>query len=271
MDLVGYDREAFRRVDEEFTAFSARLRIADLSVIPMSALHGDNVVTRTAAMPWYEGPSLLHHLENVHVAADANLIDLRFPVQYVIRPNTAEHRDYRGYAGRIAAGVLRTGDAVIALPSGITSTVVAIDSPLGPLEEAGAGLSVTVRLADDIDLSRGDVLTRADNQPRTTQDIDAMVCWMTQDRLQPGQRVLVKHTTRIVPALVKQVRYRMDVNTLHRQPADGLGFNEIGRVTLRTTQPVMCDDYQRNRETGGFIMIDPTTKLTVAGGMIRLD
>ncbi|GAA0571580.1 hypothetical protein GCM10010172_65060 [Paractinoplanes ferrugineus] len=271
MDLVDYDQAAFQRIDEEFTRFSARLRIPDLSVIPISALQGDNVVRRTTRMPWYEGSSLLHHLEQVHVAADQNLIDLRFPVQYVIRPYRDEYHDYRGYAGKIAAGVLRVGDEVIALPSGMTSTVTAIDTPAGEAAEAFAGMSVTVRLADDIDLSRGDVLTRLNNQPRTTQDVDAMLCWMSREELRPGMRVLVKHTTRTVPAVVKQVRYRMDVNTLHRTEADALGFNEIGRVRLRTTQPIMCDDYQRSRATGGFILIEPATKLTLAGGMIRLD
>jgi bifunctional enzyme CysN/CysC len=270
MDLVGYDQDAFRRIDEEFTRFSARLRIPDLSVIPMSALEGDNVVQRTTKMPWYEGPSLLHHLETVHVAADTNLIDLRFPVQYVIRPQSTEFHDYRGYAGKIATGVIRVGDEVIALPSGMTSKVTAIDSPAGPLEQAFAPMSVTVRLADDIDLSRGDVLTRLNNQPRTTQDIDAMVCWMAQEQLRPGMRVLVKHTTRTVPALVKAIDYRMDVNTLHRASAAELGFNDIGRIRLRTTQPLMCDDYQRSRQTGGFIVIDPATKRTLGGGMVRL-
>jgi bifunctional enzyme CysN/CysC len=270
MDLVGYDKAAFDRIDEEFSRFSARLRIPDLSVIPLSALHGDNVVRRTTEMPWYEGPSLLHHLEQVRVSADRNLIDLRFPVQYVIRPHSDEFHDYRGYAGRIANGVIRIGDDVVALPSGMTSKVTAIDSPSGPVEEAFAPMSVTVRLADDIDLSRGDVLARAGNQPRTTQDVDAMVCWMDQQEMRPGRRVLVKHTTRTVPALIKQVEYRMDVNTLHREPAGELKFNEIGRVRLRTTQPLMCDDYTRSRQTGGFIVIDPATKRTLAGGMIRM-
>ncbi|WP_067503780.1 sulfate adenylyltransferase subunit 1 [Actinoplanes sp. TFC3] len=270
MDLVDYDEAAFRAIDQEFSRFSERLRIPDLSVIPMSALEGDNVVQRTTKMPWYEGPSLLHHLETVHVAADTNLIDLRFPVQYVIRPQTTEFHDYRGYAGKIATGVIRVGDEVIALPSGMTSKVTAIDSPAGPVEEAYAPMSVTVRLADDIDLSRGDTLTRVNNQPRTTQDIDAMVCWMAPEELRPGMRVLVKHTTRTVPALVKDIEYRMDVNTLHRAGADSLGFNDIGRIRLRTTQPLMCDDYQRSRQTGGFIVIDPTTKRTLGGGMIRL-
>ncbi|HLL65852.1 MAG TPA: GTP-binding protein [Micromonosporaceae bacterium] len=270
MDLVDYDATAFHRIDEEFTRFSTRLRIPDLTVIPISALHGDNVASRTTRMPWYDGPSLLHHLEQVHVAADRNLIDLRFPVQYVIRPNTDEFHDYRGYAGKIASGVIRVDDEIIVLPSGMTSRVAAIDTPEGPATEAFAPMSVTIRLTDDIDVSRGDVITRVNNQPRTTQDIEAMVCWMAPEPMRPGARVLIKHTTRTVPALVRELRYRMDVNTLSRTDADVLGFNEIGRVRLRTTQPLMCDDYQRSRPTGGFIVIDPATKRTLAGGMIRL-
>jgi bifunctional enzyme CysN/CysC len=270
MDLVDYAADAFRRIDEEFTRFSARLRIPDLTVIPVSALQGDNVASRTTRMPWYEGPSLLHHLEQVHVVADRNLIDLRFPVQYVIRPNTDEFHDYRGYAGKIATGVVRIGDDVIVLPSGMTSRVEAIDTPSGPVDEAFAPMSVTLRLTDHLDVSRGDVISRVHNQPRTTQDIDAMVCSMAQEPIRPGARVLVKHTTRTVPAVVREVRYRVDVNSLRRAEADALGFNEIGRVQLRTTQPLMCDDYQRSRPTGGFIMIDPATKRTVAGGMIRV-
>jgi bifunctional enzyme CysN/CysC len=271
MDLVGYDADAFRRIDEAFTQFSARLRISDLTVIPISALQGDNVASRTSRMPWYEGPSLLHHLEQVHVMADRNLVDLRFPVQYVIRPNTDEFHDYRGYAGKIATGVIRVDDDIIVLPSGMTSRVAAIDTPEGSATEAFAPMSVTIRLADELDVSRGDMITRVNNQPRTTQDIDAMVCWMAQEPMRPGARVLVKHTTRTVPALVRDVRYRIDVNSLRRADADTLGFNEIGRVLLRTTQPLMCDDYQRSRPTGGFVMIDPATKHTLAGGMIRLN
>jgi bifunctional enzyme CysN/CysC len=269
MDLVGYEEAAFRRIYDEFTEFSTRLRIPDLSVIPMSALHGDNVVDRTTEMPWYKGSSLLHHLEQVHVAADGNLVDLRFPVQYVIRPQSDEHRDYRGYAGKIASGIVRVGDEVIALPSGMTSRISAIDTPDGPAEQAFAPMSVTVRLADDIDLSRGDVLARVNNQPHTTQDIEAMLCWMAPEPMRAGMRVLIKHTTRTVVALVRDVRYRMDVNTLHRDDAGELGFNEIGRVRLRATQPLMCDDYWKNRQTGRFIVVDPVTKRTLAGGMIR--
>ncbi|MFC8140832.1 sulfate adenylyltransferase subunit 1 [Streptomyces paradoxus] len=269
MDLVDYDQAVFRRVEEEFAGFSTRLRIPDLDIIPMSALHGDNVVERTARMPWYNGPSLLRHLEQVRVPIDVAPDEMRFPVQYVIRPHTDEHHDYRGYAGQIAAGVVRVGDEVVALPSGMTSRVSAIDSPAGEVAQAYAPMSVSLRLADDIDLSRGDLLARVGHQPRTTQDVDAMLCWMTREPMRAGMRVLVKHTTRTVPALVRDVRYRMDVNTLRHSEADTLGFNEIGRVSLRTTHPVMCDEYRQNRQTGSFVVIDPATKRTLAGGMIE--
>ncbi|KAB1904381.1 sulfate adenylyltransferase subunit 1 [Micromonospora tulbaghiae] len=269
MDLVDYDEAVYRRIRDEFTEFATRLRIPDVTAIPMSALRGDNVVHRSARMPWYEGPPLLHHLEEVHVASDQNLVDLRLPVQYVIRPRTDEHHDYRGYAGQVAAGVVRVGDEVVALPSGMTSRVTAIDGPLGPVEEAFAPMSVTVRLADDIDVSRGDLLARPNNQPRATQDLGAVVCWMDTARLTAGSRLLVKHTTRVVPSIVTSLRYGIDVNTLHRHDTDELGFNGIGRIGLRTTQPLMCDDYRLNRSTGSFILIDPVSKRTVGAGMVR--
>jgi len=269
MDLVGWDRDVYERIHAEFTAFAARLEISDVVVIPISALHGDNVVERSPASSWYEGPSLLHHLENVHVASDRNLIDVRFPVQYVIRPQSARHADYRGYAGQVAGGVLKPGDEVTVLPSGFSTRIAAVDGATGPVDEAYAPMSVTVRLADDLDVSRGDMICRPHNAPVVTQDLDAMVCWMAHAPLRPGAKLAIKHTTRSARALVKHLRYRLDVNTLHRDEVTGqLGLNDIGRVRLRTTQPLFVDDYRRNRITGGFILIDETTNVTVAAGMI---
>jgi bifunctional enzyme CysN/CysC len=273
MDLVGYDVDVFERICEEFTLFAAKLSIGDLTFIPISALHGDNVVQRSGNMPWYDGPSLLHHLEHVHIASDRNLIDVRFPVQYVIRPHQAtdpELHDYRGYAGQVAGGVLKPGDEVMHLPSGLTTTIRRIDGPAGPLSEAFPPMSVTLLLADDLDVSRGDMICRPHNQPQATQDIEAMVCWMTDARtLTARSRLIVKHTTRNVKAMVRDLHYRLDVNTLHRdEAAQELGLNEIGRVTLRLTQPVFCDPYARNRMTGGLILIDEATSATVGAAII---
>ncbi|MGZ4582519.1 MAG: sulfate adenylyltransferase subunit 1, partial [Nocardioidaceae bacterium] len=270
MDLVDYTEAVFEEIRAEFTAFATKLNIPDLTFIPVSALKGDNIVTRSENMPWYDGPSLLHHLENVHVASDRNMVDVRFPVQYVIRPQSTTHADYRGYAGQVAGGVLKPGDEVVVLPSGFTSRIAGIDTADGPVEEAFAPMSVTVRLEDNLDVSRGDMICRPHNQPLVTQDIDAMVCWMdATSALRPGQKLAVKHTTRGVRALVKDLQYRLDVNTLHRdEDAQELNLNEIGRVRLRTTQPLLCDPYARNRATGGFILVDEATNRTVAAGMI---
>jgi bifunctional enzyme CysN/CysC len=243
--------------------------VHDLTFVPISALHGDNVVTHSQNTPWYEGATLLHHLEHVHVASDRNLVDARFPVQYVVRPQSDAHHDYRGYAGTVASGVLRPGDEIQVLPSGLTTTIAAIDGPRGPLDEAFAPMAVTVRLTDDLDVSRGDLLCRPANAPRATQDIDALVCWMADEPLRPRQRLAIKHTTRTVRAMVKELPYRLDVNTLHREPEAGeLGLNDIGRVRLRTTQPLFVDDYARNRVTGRFILIDEATNATVGAGML---
>jgi bifunctional enzyme CysN/CysC len=269
MDLVDWDQKRFEQIQEEFTAFAARLRIRDLVIIPISALNGDNVVERSAESPWYDGPSLLHHLEHVHVASDRNLIDVRFPVQYVIRPQTATHRDYRGYAGQVAGGVLKPGDTVTVLPSGFSTTIEGIDSLEGPLQEAYAPMSVVVRLTDNLDISRGDMICRPRNMPAVTQDIDAMVSWMATGPLREGTKLVIKHTTRSARALVKEIQYRLDVNTLHRDETDReLGLNDIGRVRLRTTVPLFVDDYRNNRTTGGFILIDESTNVTVGAGMI---
>jgi bifunctional enzyme CysN/CysC len=273
MDLVDYRADVFERICEEFSAFAARLDIGDLTFIPISALHGDNVVDRSANMPWYDGSSLLHHLERVHIASDRNMIDVRFPVQYVIRPHAAtdaELHDYRGYAGQVAGGVLKPGDEVMHLPSGLTSVIKRIDGPHGPVDEAYPPMSVTLLLNDDVDISRGDMICRPGNQPQATQDVQAMVCWMADaPMLTPRSRVIVKHTTRTVKAMVRDIAYRLDVNTLHRdESAQSLGLNEIGRVALRLTQPIFCDPYSRNRVTGGLILIDEATSATVGAAMI---
>jgi bifunctional enzyme CysN/CysC len=269
MDLVGYDQDVFDAIVAEFRAFAMRLEVSDLSFVPVSALVGDNVVHRSAAMPWYEGSSLLHHLESVHIASDRNLIDVRFPVQYVIRPRDDAHHDYRGYAGQMAGGVLKPGDDVVVLPSGWPSTVAAIETLDGPVAEAFAPMSVTVRLADDLDVSRGDLICRPHNRPHVGQDIEAMVCWMHSSTLRPGARYAIQHTTRSARAVVNDLAYRLDINTLHRdESAESLSLNEIGRVSLRTTTPLFYDEYRRNRATGSFILMDEATHATVAAGMM---
>ena len=238
--------------------------------IPVSALKGDNVVTRSANMPWYEGSSLLHHLENVHVASDRNLIDARFAVQYVIRPQSGRHLDYRGYAGQMSGGVLKPGDEVMVLPSGLTTRIRSIETADGPVTEAFPPMSVTIRLEDELDVSRGDMICRPHNAPTPTQDIDAMVCWMDETvSLTPGRKFALKHTTRKVRAVVREVAYQLDINSLHRDTSvDSLALNEIGRIRLRTTQPLLADEYRRNRTTGGFVLVDEATHRTVGAGMI---
>ena len=271
MDLVDYSQQRFDEVIEEFTAFAGTLDLHDVTFIPISALKGDNLVDRSAEMGWYEGSTLLHHLETVYVASDDNLIDVRFPVQYVIRPQNTEYHDYRGYAGVVVAGRLRPGDEVMVLPSGLTTTIASIDSPDGPLDEARPPQSVTITLSDDLDISRGDMICRPNNQPMVTQDIEAMIAWMDSTAvLNPRTIFTLKHTTRSVRAMVTDLRYRLDINSMHRDTeATSLALNEVGRVTLRTMQPLFADDYRRNRATGSFILIDESTNLTVAGGMIR--
>ncbi|GIF49693.1 sulfate adenylyltransferase subunit 1 [Asanoa ferruginea] len=270
MDLVDWSQEVYERIADEFTAFAAKLEAPDLSVVPISALKGDNIASRSENMPWYEGPSLLHHLERVHIASDRNLVDVRFPVQYVIRPQSTTVTDYRGYAGQVASGVLKPGDEVMVLPSGLTSRIAAIDTADGPVAEAFPPMSVTVRLEDEIDISRGDLICRPNNAPAVAQDIEAMICWMDESKpLRVGGKYALKHTTRSVRAVVRDLHYRLDVNSLHRDEEAGeLRLNEIGRLKLRTTAPLLADEYRRNRTTGGFILIDEATHRTVAAGMI---
>jgi bifunctional enzyme CysN/CysC len=270
MDLVDYDQTVYDAIKDEFHAWAAKLDITDLTVIPISALEGDNVVNRSQNMPWYEGTSLLHHLEDVFIASDRNLRDPRFPVQYVLRPQSGLHHDYRGYAGTVAGGVLKPGDEVVVLPSGFGSKIASIQGPDGPLDEAFSPMSVAITLADDIDVSRGDMICRPHNQPQVGQDIDATVCWMSEfDKLREGAKFTIKHTTRSARAMVRGVHYQLDVNTLHRRDdVNELALNDIGRISLRTTMPLFFDEYARNRDTGSFILVDEATNATVAAGMI---
>lgn len=272
MDLVDYDQETFEKVRLEFAEFATRLDVPDLTFIPVSALHGDNIVDRSANMDWYKGATLLHHLEEVHIASDRNMVDPRFPVQFVIRPQSKQHHDFRGYAGTIAGGVMKPGDEIAALPSGFTSKIKAVLAPDGSeLAEAYAPMSVTVLLEDELDVSRGDMICRVNNQPAVTQDLEAMICWMSEaSQLTVGAKLAIKHTTRWARAVVKDFRYRLDINTLSRdEGANALSLNEIGRVRLRTTQPLFADTYRQNRSTGSFILVDETTNVTVGAGMIR--
>jgi bifunctional enzyme CysN/CysC len=270
MDLVDYDEDRYDELVEEFRQFATRLDITDLRFVPVSALKGDNIVEESPNTPWYKGPSVLHLLEEIHVGSDRNMIDCRFPVQYVIRPHTMEHQDYRGYAGQVQGGVFKKGDEVIVLPSGFTTRIASIDTFDGPVEEAAPPSSVVIRLEDEIDISRGDMICRPHNQPHVGQDLDAMVCWLSDGPpLKPGAKYGIKHTSRWARAMVKDVQYRLNINTLHRdENADALGVNEIGRIRLRTTVPLFFDEYRRNRDTGSFILVDEATNNTVGAGMI---
>ena len=268
MDLVGYDEDIFYEILEEVTDWAARLQIPDMTFIPISALHGDNVVERSHAMQWYGGAPLLYHLEHVVIAPDRNLNDVRFPVQWVIRPMSDEHHDYRGYAGQVAGGVLRPGDEVVVLPGGQRASIAAIDTYSGAVEAAFPTMSVALRLGDQIDISRGDMIVEAEDQPVSARELEAMICWMSEQPMQPRGRYTIKHTTRTARAVVEQLEYRVDVNTLEHVPAQQLALNEIGRVNLRCSSPLVVDPYARNRTTGSFILIDETTNDTVGAGMI---
>jgi sulfate adenylyltransferase subunit 1 len=269
MDLVDYDEEVFYDILDEMTDWAARLQLPDITFIPISALNGDNVVERSWAMQWYGGAPLLYHLESVVIAPARNLVDVRFPVQWVVRPMSEDHHDYRGFAGQVAGGVLRVGDEVTVLPSGRQSTISAIDTFDGQLEAAFPTMSVTLRLADEIDVSRGDMIVAAEDPPSVTRELEASICWMSDAPLRPGGRYGIKHTTRSARAVVDKLEYRMDVNTLARHPASELGLNEIGRVHLRVSAPLIVDQYTRNRTSGSFILIDESTNDTVGAGMIR--
>ncbi len=268
MDLVAYDEEVFYSILEEMVDWASRLDIPDITFIPISALHGDNVVDRSFAMPWYGGAPLLYHLEHVVIASDRNLNDVRFPVQWVIRPMSDEHHDYRGYAGQMAGGLLRPGGEVVILPGGRTTTIASIDTFDGVLDAAFPSMSVTLRLADDLDISRGNMIVEAEDQPTVARTLDAIVCWMGEAPLAPRGRYAIKHTTTTARAIVDALDYRVNVNSLDHEPASRLTLNEIGRVRLRCSAPLMVDPYARNRTTGSFILIDESSNDTVAAGMI---
>ena len=269
MDLVDYSQDVYNRLVKDLEAFSAKLETKDVRFIPISALKGDNVVHRSEKMDWFEGATLMHTLETVHIASDHNHIDCRFPIQNVIRPQTTEFHDYRGYAGRIAGGVFKKGDAVMVLPSGFTSKIKSIDTFDGEIDEAFAPMSVTMTLEDDIDISRGDMIVRENNKPEVSQDIEAMICWMGDSPLKEKGKYALKHTSKDARCMVKEIKYKVDINTLHRNEADKvIASNDIARITLRTTSPLFIDQYSRNRNTGSLILIDEATNNTVGAGMI---
>jgi sulfate adenylyltransferase large subunit len=268
MDLVGYDEAVFDRIEDEMTDWAARLDIWDITFIPISALNGDNVVERSENMGWYDGPPLLYHLEHVVIATDRNLVDVRVPVQWVVRPMDEDHHDYRGYSGQVAAGVLRAGDEVMVMPSRQTTRIAAVDTFEGEVEAAFPTMSVTLRLEDDLDISRGDMIVNADDPPVPGRELDAMICWMGSAPMKLGARYALKHTTRSVRAIVDELEYKVNVNSLEHGEADELSLNEVGRVKLRLSAPVMVDRYRRNRTIGSFILIDEATNDTVGAGMI---
>ncbi|HVX34402.1 MAG TPA: adenylyl-sulfate kinase [Solirubrobacterales bacterium] len=270
MDLVDYDQKVYDDIREEFTAFAAKLDITDLGFVPISALEGDNVVEPSPNMRWFHGQPLLGHLEDVHIASDRNLVDNRFPVQYVIRPQSADYRDYRGFAGSVVGGIFKQGDDVMVMPSRKASRIAAIDTPEGEIATAFPPMAVTLRLEDDLDVSRGDMICRPTNQPTASRRFEAMICWFDEtSHLRTGAPYQLKHTTRWVAAEVEELRYQLDVDTLHRDlTAETLEVNDIGRVAIHTTSPLFFDEYRINRTTGSFILVDPATDLTVAAGMI---
>jgi len=269
MDLVDYKEEVFEKIRAEYEKFSSKLEVVDVQFIPIAALDGDNVVEKSKKMPWYQGSTLLYLLENIHVASDENLIDCRFPVQYIIRPQSNEYHDYRGYAGKVAGGIFKKGDTVMALPSGFTSKIKSIDTFDGPIDEAIPGMSVTILLEDDIDISRGDMLVRTNNQPKAEQDIEMMICWLNEKKLVAGNKYAIKHTTQDARCVVKDVHYKININTLHRIEDDKeIKLNDVGRISIRTTKPLFFDSYRKNRRTGSLILIDETTNETVGAGMI---
>ncbi len=269
MDLVEYAKSVFDDIKKTYTAFAARLGVLDLRFIPISALNGDNVVDRSKKMQWYDGPTLLYLLETIHIGGDENLQDARFPVQYVIRPMSNEHHDYRGYGGRIAGGIFRKGDTVSVLPNNRSTRIKSIDTLEGNLEEAFAPMSVTLTLEDEIDISRGDMIVKSDSLPLAVQDLDIMICWLADKKLQLNGKYTLKHTSKEVRCIVKDIRHKVNIST-HEEVTDDkdVGLNEIARITLRTTSPLFIDAYKRNRNTGSVILVDEGTNVTVGAGMI---
>lgn len=270
MDLVEFKEEVFNNIVSEFKKFASRLDVADIVFIPISALHGDNVVDKSEQTPWYQGPSLLYHLETVYIGQDSNHVDSRFPVQYVIRPQTEEYHDFRGYAGRVASGVFKPGDEVVVLPSGFHTRIQEIRTMDGPVEEAYHPHSVVITVEDDLDISRGDMIVKPNNQPRIVQDVEAMICWFSQrKKLQARDKFLVRHTTTEAKAVVQELRYKININNLHKvEEIEDFSLNDIGRISLRISQPLFVDPYKNNRNTGSIILVDPHTFETVAAGML---
>ena len=270
MDLVDYDQAIYDQIQDDFEKFTAKLDVIDVHFIPISALIGDNVVNRSDKTPWYDGPTLMYYLENVHIASDHNFIDARFPVQYVVRPYTDEFHDYRGYAGRVAGGVMRKGDEVMLLPSGFTSKIKLINGPNGEQEAAFPPESVTVLIEDNYDLSRGDMIVRTNNKPTITQDIELMVVWFDGvNSLKLNSKYGLMHTSQTARCIVKEIRYKLNINTLHREQEDlNIQMNDVGRIVIRTTKPLFVDPYRKNRSTGSIILIDETTNNTVGACMV---
>ncbi|WP_028981465.1 sulfate adenylyltransferase subunit CysN [Sporocytophaga myxococcoides] len=269
MDLVDYKEEVFEKIKQQFSDFSSKLSVPDIRYIPISALHGDNVVDESENMPWYKGGTLLYTLENVNINTDLNYVDSRFPVQWVIRPLSEEYHDFRGYAGRVEGGVFKPGDEVIALPSGFTSKIKSIETIDGKLEEAFPPMSVTITLENDIDISRGDMIVKPNNQPSASQDVELMICWLNDKKLNPASKYIIRHTSREAKCVVKDVRYKVNINTLHKIEDDKtIGLNDIGRILIRTTNPLFFDSYKKNRSTGSVILVDEFTNETVGAGMI---
>ena len=269
MDLVGFSQEVFEQIKNQFLKFSGKLDITDVRFVPISARFGDNVVERSLKTGWYEGPTLMYLLENIYIAGDENLVDVRFPVQYVIRPKSDEFHDYRGYAGRLAGGIMKTGDSIKVLPSGLVSRIKSIDTYNGPLDSALAPQSVSITLEDDLDISRGDMLTGGKNGPRAGQEIRLMICWLNQKHLQINGKYAVKHTTRDVRCVVREIDYKMDINSLEKNyERKDIGLNDIACISIKTTKPIFYDPYRLNRITGSLILIDEATNETVGAGMI---
>ena len=269
MDLVDYSNERFEKIIADFEEFASKLEIKDVRFTPISALNGDNVVKRSLNMQWYDGSTLMHLLENIHIGSDHNHIDCRFPVQYVVRPQSKEFPDYRGYAGRIEGGIFKPGDKVTVLPSGFTSYIKSIDTFNQRVKEAFSPMSVCITLKDDIDVSRGDMLVKADNKPMINQDVDLMICWMNEKNMLLKGKYTIRHTSQTARCIIKEVKYKIDINSLHRLKDDKvIGLNDIGRISLRVTKPLFIDSYRRNRNTGSIILIDEATNETVAAGMI---
>ena len=268
MDLVDFSEEVYNKIVAEFEKIASKMLVKDVRFIPMSALLGDNVVNKSENMAWFQGAPMLHTLETMHISSDINKVDARFPVQTVIRPQSDSHRDYRGYAGRVASGVFRTGDEITVMPSGFTSKIKTINLYNESLKEAHAPISVSITLEDDIDISRGDMIVRSNNKPEASQDIEVMLCWLNNTPAKPRAKYTIRHTSNNQTAMIKEVVYKIDINTLERVNDDSLNMNDISKVRIRTTKPLMIDSYRENRTTGSIILVDDATNETVAAGMI---